>query len=404
MLFIFTNLTKFLYIPDDSEGWRGRQKQNEAHNRKILASDMNEASMSSAAASTNDSHTDVECQKATHKESSPPNIFNNSSSLKYLHKKFKRVASAIIEEHCDKVKANANANLLLTTSSLSSTESSSLKYDAALNLNGEVMTTTPAMPVTAVQSSHINESETNSQDVVVDATTATVATRCIQCRKSLDGRRNRFCNECNPELINAVVKYGNNMLRNEFSNKNVGADLRACGTRTSATVATAVVAVATASVQHASHKRYERDLIDSLSKSKNDISNRLLTVCPLQQQKTNKHYGYDSVVEDFGAKVNQMSVGDVPQNFKENLIKSAQHDLTEFTVRAPNVSGECSNAGYQARRKNHDKSYPCITCGIDFKSRNQYYKHCRFVESSFLLKFNSFSTKCLIFWPFFMEN
>lgn len=310
---------------------------------------MSEASRSSAAVSTNDSHANVECQKgtATHKESSPPNIFNNSNSLKYLHKKFKRVASAIIEEHCDKIKANAaaNANLL-------SPESSSARAASVLssNVNGETTVTAAASMATAVQSSHINERETNSQDDVATATATTISARCMPSRQLVHGRNHRFGNEPNPELINATTKYGNNVLRHEFNNK-----------------------------IYATHKQhaYETDFIDSnLSKCKTDISTRLLAVSPLQQQKTNKHYGFDHLLlDDIGSKVNLVPAGNVPQNFKENLIKSRQfvaHELT--TERIPNASGESSSINMaqnksSVRRKTNDKSY----------RRSQYHKHSRCV-------------------------
>ncbi|XP_055310009.1 serine-rich adhesin for platelets-like [Sitodiplosis mosellana] len=335
---------------DSDQGWRGRQKQNETHNRKILASDMSDASRSSTAVSTNDSHTNVECQKATtHKESSPPDIFNNSNSLKYLHKKFKRVASAIIEEHCDKIKANAaNANLL-------STEGSSLKYDATLalphNLNGETTIATKTVnealgsaSATVVRSSHINECETNSQDDVATAAAAAATVSTKISRQLLHGRNHRIGNESNPEmqLINASAKFGNNVLRNELSNK-----------------------------IYAPHKQYETDLINNLSKCKNDISTRLLTVSQLQQQKTNKHYGFDLLLDDIGSKVNLVSAGDVPQNSKENLIKSRQFVTHELTERIPNASCESSSANTanksSVRRRNNDKSY----------RRSQYHKYGR---------------------------
>ncbi|XP_031641177.1 uncharacterized protein LOC116352598 isoform X2 [Contarinia nasturtii] len=137
-------------------GWRRRQKQNEAHNRKMLANNMNEASMSSSSAtasiaSTSDSHANtVECQKTTittttHKESSPPNNFNNSSSLKYLHKKFKRVASAVIEENG--IKSAHNAQLPNDEADLDISQSTSSDLELS------------------------NSSETASSDVISRSTT-----------------------------------------------------------------------------------------------------------------------------------------------------------------------------------------------------------------------------------------
>lgn len=300
---------------------------------------MNEASMSSAAVPKPDSHADVECQKPIHKESSPPNIFNNSSSLKYLHKKFKRVASAVIEENCEKVRTSLLHALGETTSAAG-----------------------------AVQSSHINDSVLNSQEIAI------VTAKCAQCRKSLDERQTKFCNECNPELMNAAAKYGHGVLRNELSKHDVGADLRTVGTRISA------------GIQLTAHKQYDTDSIDNLSKCKNDSSIRVITVSPLQQQKTNKHYEYDGLADDYRTKVNQMAIGTVPHNFKENLIKGAQFELAIQTAHVStdlrnnnDASSSTANASGKSvvRRKTGERPYPCVTCCLEFKSRSQYYKHCR---------------------------
>lgn len=334
----------FHFIPDDSDqGWRGRQRQqNEAHSRKIATTnDMNEASMSSAAVPKSESHADVECQKITHKESCPPNIFNNSSSLKYLHKKFKRVASAVIEENCEKVRTSL------------------------LHALGE---TTSNSAASAVQSSHINDIVSNSQEIAI------VTAKCAQCRKSLDERQHKFCNECNPELMNAAAKYGHGVLRNEFSKHDVVADLRTVSTRISA------------GIQLTAHKQYDTDSIDNLSKCKNDSSIRVITVSPLQQQKTNKHYEYDALADDYRTKVNQMAIGNVPHNFKENLIKGAQFELAIQTAHVSTDLKNNNDAGSSTsiaggksivRRRTGDRPYPCVTCCVEFKSRSQYYKHCR---------------------------
>lgn len=102
--------TENFSISDNSDlGWSERHKQNEINDRKMLANEMSEVNVS-LAVSSRDSHiiSNLECQKITQKESSPPDIFTNSSSLKYLHKKFKRVASTVIEDNCVKVSTNIN--------------------------------------------------------------------------------------------------------------------------------------------------------------------------------------------------------------------------------------------------------------------------------------------------------
>lgn len=401
-----------LFSDDSDQGWRNRQRQNEAHNRKISANQVNEASMSSTV-SSHESHANsaVECQKNTHKESSPPNIFNNSSGLKYLHKKFKRVASAVIEDICDKVKTNADPNQNQTTNTV--VESALKRGDAITishNLNGETLnvavnavanatvaataakTTADIVDATPVVvanvQSHINESETNSQDFVV---------KCIQCRKSLDDQQQRFCNECNPELINASAKYGHGVLRNQFSSKHnvIGGDLRSSGggggtiTTTTATIltaATVAAAAATTTTMSAAtlqqaYKQYEIDFLDSLSKCKNDSTTRIMTVSPLQQ-KTN--YEYESYAEEYRTR-NHTSADNVPQNFKENLLRGTQLDLTVQTLNASTSSKNAmgSNSGSASnkssiRRKNGDRPWICATCGIECKSKGLLYKHCRY--------------------------
>lgn len=368
-------------LTDDSDhGWRGRQKQNETQIRnRILANELNEAAMSSTIVSSSpqqqpqqqqqqqpQGHTvsNVECQKSTHKESSPPNIFNNSSSLKYLHKKFKRVASAVIEDNCEKVKTNSNANILAGSSPLLVHSSLVLHSGVA---NGEIS-------ARAVQS-HINESETNSQEFVA---------RCVQCRKSLDDRQHKFCNECNLELIS---KYNHVGLKTHVT----------CSGNFAIAAATVAVATAAAaatdlrtdgmriSTVQPTFKPYEMDFVNNISKHETDRLIRIKTVSPLQQ-KTNKRYEYDAVVQeipDIRAKS-----GVAAHNFKENFIKVPQ--IADLSVQSVSTSskiddGGAGNSGSSAsaankssvRRKNCDRPYPCVTCGLEFKSRSLANKHCR---------------------------
>lgn len=309
------------FIDEADQGWRGRQKQTEPQARKMAANEVNEANMSSR-----DSHTvSDECQKS--KESSPPNIFNNTlGSLRYLHKKFKRVASAIVEENCEKVKTNAN--------STASPSKSDPPQCAPLNLNGDTF---------AVQS-HINET---SQ-----------AAACMQCRKSLNDRQHKFCIECNPELINASAKYGHGVL-NEFSKQNVG----------------------TRSTSLQAHK-HETDLLDNLlsNKCKSDNSFRMINVSPLLQ-KPNKYC--DQLTEELRPKLHFSSVagdnsGAAPQHFKENVVK-AQHAFQALhTATKPSSSVVATKSS--VRRKHNERPYSCAPCGIGFKSRAQYQKHCRCVS------------------------
>lgn len=376
-----------IHFSDDSDqGWRGRQKQQIAQSREMVENERNVTNMSSSSSSSSsisstssaipiaNSHANDECQKIIHKESSPPNIFNNSSSLKYLHKKFKRVASAVIDENnCDKVRT-LHANNLFTTDN-------PLKYDAATlqllkhNLNGETMLMNP---ISAVQSSHINESETNSQDVIVIDTV-----KCLQCRKSLDERQhsNKFCNECNTEIMNAAVKYGHGVLRNEFNKNDI--DHRRSGAVTRTAAAAAAALAATVNVQHSSHKQYDTEFIDSLGKLKNDSSIRIITVSPLQQQKTNKHY---ELAEDFRSKIHQLStIGNLPHKENSQHRTTNKHDLSVYSINNVSKNNNVNDAGSSsanvgnksAVRRKSEKPYPCITCGIEFKSRSQYYKHCR---------------------------
>lgn len=323
----------------------------------MLANEMNEASMSSTI-SSQDSHviSAVECRKVTHKESSPPNIFNNSSGLKYLHKKFKRVASTVIEDICDKVKTNAYINQTPVYSA-SKDSDASVRH----NSNGEAPAASSNAVAVSVQS-HINESEKNSQDIVA---------KCIQCRKSLEEQQHKFCNECNPELINASAKYGHGVLRNEFSSKqNVsGSNTRGDGT--------AMVAVQPA------HKQYETKFLDSLNTCKNVRSPKPMDWLDLPlQQKTN--YKFDPYAEDFRTKTNLIA-DSVPQNFKENLLRGA-HNLSAQTLNAStspkNVESisACTSNKSPVRRKHLDRPNSCVTCGVECKNRSLLYKHCRLVS------------------------
>lgn len=309
---------------------------------------MNEASMSSTV-SSQDGHTvsDIECQKSIHKESSPPNIFNNSSSLKYLHKKFKRVASAVIEDNCEKVKTNSNANILTESSSkydappfaLSSSPSSSSSSLHSTN-GGET-------PANAVQL-HINESETNSQEFVA---------KCVRCRKKLDDRHQKICNECNH--LYASARFRPDVQTIDLANKeHVTSAITVAPVAMAGTLMCGLSAdVTRIPTVQTTYKPYDMDFVNSIRKHDYDNLIRIKTVSPLQQ-KTNKRQDYDTLGLDIRTRVIDLA-GCVPHNFKENFNKGSQ---LEHSVQNLSNSSKIDNdggAGNSGSSTNHKTTQRC---------------------------------------------
>lgn len=333
----------FVFSDNSDVGWSEKHKQNEIHDRKMITNEMNEANVS-LAVSSRDSHIipNLECQKIT--QDCPPDIFNNSSSLKYLHKKFKRVASTVIEDDCVKISTNVNKTYLAECAS---------KFDATIlnNINGEAFSAAAAAAAAAavITQSHINKPETNNSHVI----------------------------EKYSELTNVPAKRDQNLVNNESVSKRnvVGVDLsgNVCG-------------LPKENVQQ-SHKIHATDFSDGINKCKNDGSLR---------GSTNTQNHCESLPEDFRTKT-KTSIG--LENIDENLVRNAQYNLS---VQSANISvnskSACSSSNIEsgrasvtrklsARRKNNDRPYQCATCGIELKSKSQLYKHCRFVSSFWFLLF-----------------
>lgn len=302
---------------------------------------MNETSMSSTV-SSQDGHTvsDIECQKSTHKESSPPNTFNNSSSLKYLHKKFKRVASAVIEDNCEKVKTNSNANILTESSSkyeappfaLSSSSSSSSSSSHSAN-GGET-------PANAVQL-HINESETNSQEFVA---------KCVRCRKKLDNRHQKLCNECNHLYASARVRPDVQTI--DLANKpHVTSAITVAPVAMAGTHMCSLSAdVTRIPTVQTTYKPYDMDFVNSIRKHDYELI-RIKTVSPLQQ-KTNKRQDYDTLGQDIRTRVIDLA-GCVPHNFKENFNKGSQLDHCVQNLSNSSRTDNDGGAGNSGTSTNH---------------------------------------------------
>lgn len=329
-------------------GWSERHKQNEIYDRKMLTNEMNEANIS-LAVSSRDSHIipNLECQKITHTESSPPDIFNNSSSLKYLHKKFKRVASTVIEDNCIKISTNVNKTL---------TECAS-KFDATIvnNVNGESFSaaTNAAFAAAdgdnvAITQSHINKPETNNSHVIQKYS----------------------------EPTNVPAKRDQNLVNNESVNRRsvVGVDLSGSN-----------CSLPKENVQQR-HKIRVTDFADGLNKCKNDASfNSGSTI-------TQNAIARESLPADFRI---QIKTGVGQRSLDESLVQRAQYNLSIQPVNV-SINSKSSNIEIRrasvtrkpaTRRKPNERPYQCATCGIELKSKSQLYKHCRFVSPDFFLFF-----------------
>lgn len=333
---------------DNSDlGWSEKRKQNEIYDQKMLTNEMNETIVS-LAVSSRDSHIipNLECQKNTHTESSPPDIFNNSSSLKYLHKKFKRVASTVIEDNYIKVTTNVNKIVAECAS----------KFDATVENNVSRESFSAATIVAAANDdnvdiikSHINKPETNNSHVI---------------EKYL-------------ELTNVPAKRDQDLLNNDSVNKNsaVGVDLsgRNCG-------------LAGKSVQLPTKIR-ATDLSSGLNKSKCD---GLFNSASKNTQNT---ISCESLPDDFRTKT-RTGIGE--RNLHENLVQRTQFNISKLSADISiDSKSVCSSSNIEicrtsvtkkpsTRRKTNERPYQCATCGIELKSKSRLYKHCRF-ESIFFV-------------------
>lgn len=328
-------------------GWSEKHKQNEIYDRKMLTNEMNEANIS-LAVSSRDSHIipNLECQKITHTESSPPDIFNNSSSLKYLHKKFKRVASTVIEDNCVKFSTNVNKTL---------TECAS-KFDATIvnNVNGESFSAATIAAAAAadddsvaITQSHINKPEANNSHAI----------------------------EKYSEPTNVPAKRDQNLVNNDSVNKNsvIGVDLSGSN-----------CSLPKERVQQPRRIR-ATGFADGLNKRKNDGS--------FDPGSTNARntISCESLPADFRTKT-KTSVAQ--RNLDEIVVQSAQYNLS-IQPASVSINSKSSNIEIRrasvtrkpsTRRKNNERPYQCATCGIELKSKSQLYKHCRFVSPDFLFQ------------------
>lgn len=313
----------------------------------MLASEMSEASVS-LAVSSRDSHiiSNLECQKITQNESSPPDLFNNSSSLKYLHKKFKRVASTVIEDNCAKVNTNVNN----TSSACAST-----KFNANVvnNVNGGAF----------------------SDDAVAVAVGATTAAHQSHINKS--AANHSHASEIYSANSNVPAKRDHNLVKNE-SDSNHRAVVGVSGNHYGLSKEN----------NQQSHKSYAMDFSDGINKCKNDAASHRAST------HTQKNIGCEQLPEDFRIKAKASSR---LQNFGENLVRNAEYNnLTVKSSANADVKSVYSGIGSGSiesgnafvkskvppRRKNNERPNQCATCGIELKSKSQLYKHCRCVFRS----------------------
>lgn len=291
----------------------------------MLANDVNEESIS-VTLSSRGSHVTVnaDSQKAIYKESSPPNLFNNSISLKYLHKKFKRIASAVTEDSYDKVKTDVNTNHeTLETTMVTPTATKNTMMDMKASqfvltaqnfMNGE---NSMAIDV----QSHINKSEMNSQ---------AVAAKCIQCRRLLDDQQSKACYGCNLELLNMSAKYDHDLLKNEYCKTNASSfdDFKVSGPNTSSCMS------------------YDTDSTDDLNKSKIDRSSNIISKSLSEQNTSNE---YELTATDLRIKSSTMEATTPLQHFKENFIHDANLDQSAKRV---NTSTSSKNIGNNSANAN----------------------------------------------------
>lgn len=216
------------FSDDSDHGNRSRQKHNEAKIESNVKATCPESSKAKSMSSTVSSRNfDIEYPKSPKGDMNPPIIFNNAASSKYLHKKFKRIASTVIEDTCDKIKPNTNGE--------------SISVIGQLHINEQCQ-----------------ERLTNNSNVIV-INSREILVNCVRCQNPINVQKygtrndvNSFCAEC----------FGNN------SNISVSN-------------------ITKASVEPSRSVTNETDSMDHLDKFKVDSSSSLIAVSPLQQ-KTNK--------------------------------------------------------------------------------------------------------------------
>lgn len=270
------------YISGDSEhGSRSRQKYNEAKIETNVKATRPESSKAESISSTVSSRNfDIEYPKSPKGDMNPPIIFNSTGSSKYLHKKFKRIASTVIEDAYDKFKPNANGE--------------SISDIGQLNLNKRCQ---------EILTNNSNVIELNNREILVN---------CVCCQNSIniqgygtanDG--NTFCAEC--FVDNSDISVSN---------------------------------ITKASVQPSKWVPNETDAADHLEKFKVDNSSSLIVVSPLHQ-KTNKPYKNDSSCDENRVKTNSIHSTE-PQHLKENLVKVVAFDYSAKDLRANTIGSQIS--------------------------------------------------------------
>lgn len=267
---------------DDSEhGSRSRQKHNETKIETNVKTTRPESSKAESMSSTVSSKNfDIEYLKSPKGDMNPPIIFNSTSSSKYLHKKFKRIASTVIEDSSDRVKPNANGESISDIGPLHMNE----RWLERLTNNSNVI---------ELSNREISVNCVCGQDPINDPSYGTTN----------DGKS--FCAECFADNSNIPV-----------SN------------------------ITKASVQPSRSVSNETNSIDHLDKFKVDNSSSLIAVSPLQQ-KTNKPYEYDSPCDENRVKTNSIHSTE-PQDLKENLVEGVTFDYSAKELRANTISGQIS--------------------------------------------------------------
>lgn len=289
------------HFSGDSENVsRSRQKHNDSKIETNIEATRPESSKAESMSSTVSSRNfDIEYQKSSKEDMNPPTIFNNTGSSKYLHKKFKRIASTVIEDSCDKIKPNANGE---STSDI-----------GQLHMNEQCQ-----------------ERLTNNSNVI-ELNNREISVNCVHCQNPIvsvanvqnygtmnDG--NSFCAEC--FAVNSNISFSN---------------------------------IRKKSVQPSRSVSNETDSTDHSDKFKVDNSSNLIAAS-LLQQKTNKRYEHDSSCDENRVKTNSIHSIE-PQNLKENLVKGVAFNYSVKELRANTISDQIS------ANDNHSTSrHLCTLC------------------------------------------
>lgn len=289
-------------------------------------------------------HFDVDYPKSQQNEMTPPIIFNSTSSSKYLHKKFKRIASTVIEDNnCDKIEPNVNNQLV----------EDFRFYGGAITDCGKLHINEQCQDRLT---NHKSNDKLNSRDGFVN---------CVRCQRPFkyDEKilREMLCSNCCVDNNVSAQAFDQNCLN---LRRDAICDVSKVSIQSSRSSTSAPSSVGTELI----------NLIENRNQNMISLLYNNETLSPLLQ-KTNKPYGYDPMLDESRVKINSIH-STVPQNFKENFGKTSAMDYTVRELRASTINSG-GNSGYNATATNENNRHVCTMCQFICNTKSKLLRHMR---------------------------